>query len=129
MLVNRKTSLTFVGLVLIIASFVVLAPTLQTWISNPEQHSYSGVFVFTGENILWHSGQLTLTYQDGLVEILDVEWPSPRIGDDGEDLGYITYVRANQSLGPTHVFISVSCLFCLFHYAHVYKENDVVSTI
>ena len=108
-MVNRKTSLTYVGLVLIIASLVVLAPTLQTWIGNPEQ-TYFGVFVFTGEDVLWHSGQLTLTYEDGRFEILDVKWPSPRIGDDGEDLGYITYVRASQNFtSPEHWEIEYYC--------------------
>ncbi len=88
---NKKTPLAYVGLVLIIASLVVLAPAIQSWIYNPEQ-TYYGVFVFTGEDILWHSGQLTLTYEDGYIEILDVKWPSPR--DEG---GYITYVRAGRN--------------------------------
>ena len=93
---QKKDLALVVGLVLVVASFVVLGPATQSWFNNPAQTSYV-VVVFFGENILWHSGQLTLTYEDGQFEILDVDQPSPRTGDDGEDLGFKTYVRAGRN--------------------------------
>ncbi|MHA2071746.1 MAG: hypothetical protein ACXAEE_08005 [Candidatus Thorarchaeota archaeon] len=85
------------GVVLIIASLVVLTPILHSWMSNPGQtSSHSAVFVFRGENPLWHTGQLTLTYEDGHIETSDLFGTIEKYDDDGVYLGLHTYVRAGR---------------------------------
>ena len=94
---------------LIIASFVILVPAIQTWIISPEQTS-SVVFVFSGKNPLWHSGQLALTYEDGHIEISNLFGAYPRYDDYGEYLGLFTYVRAGRNFTkPERLEIEYLC--------------------
>ncbi|MFW9975293.1 MAG: hypothetical protein ACFFDQ_08520 [Candidatus Thorarchaeota archaeon] len=78
-----------VFLILSIVALVVILPLIQSWITMP-QRTYTAIFVFRSENLLWHSGQLTITYEDGYKEYL-----TP-FGMDGFESNP-TYAEASQN--------------------------------
>lgn len=66
---GRRNQGLYVCLVLSVMILIVLAPIISSWITITER-TYSAFFVFKSENLLWHSGQLIVTYDDGYEETL-----------------------------------------------------------
>jgi hypothetical protein len=75
-----------VVLILSIATLVLMAPVVYSWISMREP-TYSATFVFKSEDILWHSVRLLVIYEGGYQETLTPIAPLP--------LSNTTYARSS----------------------------------
>lgn len=64
----RKRGLRVV-LILSVATLILMAPVVYSWL-NLREPTYSALFVFKSEDILWHSGQLVVSYEGGYQETL-----------------------------------------------------------
>lgn len=65
-----------VVLILSIATLILMAPVVYSWLSVREPTN-SALFVFKSEDILWHSGRLLVIYEGGYQETLIPIAPQP----------------------------------------------------
>ena len=85
-------------LVLVVVIVVLLVPIGFSWINHPQPSiTFSAVFMLRGEDFLWHSGQLQLTYPDGSSENVRIDGPMQEYASNGTYLGLQSYARANRN--------------------------------
>ncbi|MHA1943146.1 MAG: hypothetical protein ACW96M_02005 [Candidatus Thorarchaeota archaeon] len=94
---KRSVQLVYVALVIIIASLLVSAPVLYSWITSEQDTSHNIVFVLESEDPSWHTGEISLWFDGGFLEIQPPHYPTPMYDEENAQIGWKSTIAVNRN--------------------------------